>query len=184
VVFPSVEIGVEYLMDGAICGNTPVVTAAELGAERLIVLPTGFACALSRPPGGAAARGFHALTLIVAHQLVQDLAHLSGAVRVVTVPSLCPLDVSPFDFSKTEALMTAPRAKLGPGSPEAAYPGRKSLANSSHTRTEAADPRPPQGLLFRIISARIAIVGRKLCCSCGMASRRKMMSPCLICSPR
>ena len=105
VVFPSVEIGVEYLMDGAICGNTPVVTAAELGAERLIVLPTGFACALSRPPGGAAARGFHALTLIVAHQLVQDLAHLSGAVRVVTVPTLCPLDVSPFDFSKTEMLM-------------------------------------------------------------------------------
>lgn len=105
VVFPSVEIGVEHLMDGAISGNTPVLTAAELGAERLIVLPTGFACALSRPPGGAVARGFHALTLIIAHQMVRDLAHLSGAIQVMTVPNLCPLNVSPFDFSKTEMLI-------------------------------------------------------------------------------
>ncbi len=56
MVFPSVEIGAEYLMDGAVSGNTPILTAVEMGAERLIVLPTGFACALTRPArrrGGA-----------------------------------------------------------------------------------------------------------------------------------
>ena len=67
-VFPSVEIGVEHLMDGAISGNTPILTAAELGAGRLIVLPTGFSCALTRPPRGAMGRGLHALTLLIAHR--------------------------------------------------------------------------------------------------------------------
>lgn len=37
--------------------------------------------------------------------MVRDLAHLSGAIQVVTVPNLCPLEVSPFDFSSTEMLM-------------------------------------------------------------------------------
>ncbi len=105
VVFPSVEIGVENLMDGAISGNTPIITAAELGAERLIVLPTGFACALTGPPRGAVARGFHALTLLVAHQMVRDLAQLSGTVEILVAPNLCPLATSPFDFSQTESLM-------------------------------------------------------------------------------
>ncbi len=104
-VFPSVEIGVEHLMDGAISGNTPILTAAELGAARLIVLPTGFSCALTRPPRGAMGRGLHALTLLIAHQMVRDLTHLSGTAEVVTLPNLCPLDVSPFDFNQTEALI-------------------------------------------------------------------------------
>jgi NTE family protein len=37
--------------------------------------------------------------------MVRDLAHLSRAIQVITVPTLCPLAVSPFDFSKTEMLM-------------------------------------------------------------------------------
>jgi len=105
MVFPSVEIGVDYLMDGAISGNTPILTAAELGAERLIVLPTGFACAMTRPPRGAVARGFHALTLLIAHQMVRDLAQLSGSIEILVAPNLCPLVTSPFDFSQTEPLM-------------------------------------------------------------------------------
>lgn len=105
VVFPSVEIGAEHLMDGAVSGNTPILTAAELGATRIIVLPTGFACALSGPLRGAVAHGFHALTLLVAHQMVRDLAQLAGTVDVFTAPSLCPLAVSPFDFGQTGALI-------------------------------------------------------------------------------
>lgn len=105
VVFPSVEVAGEYLMDGAVSGNTPILTAAELGATRLIVLPTGFACALDGPPRGAMARGFHALTLLIAHQMIRDLARLAGTVEVFTAPPLCPLSVSPFDFSQTGALI-------------------------------------------------------------------------------
>jgi NTE family protein len=105
VVFPSVEVGAQHLMDGAVSGNTPILTAAELGATRIVVLPTGFACTLDAAPRGPLARGFHALTLLIAHQMVRDLAELAGKVDVFTVPSLCPLAVSPFDFSQTDALI-------------------------------------------------------------------------------
>lgn len=106
VVFPAVEIEGRHLMDGAVSGNTPILTAVELGATRLIVLPTGFACALDGPPMGAVARGFHALTLLIAHQMIRDLARLAGEVEVYTAPPLCPLSVSPFDFSQSEALIS------------------------------------------------------------------------------
>ena len=52
-----------YLADGAITSNTPVMVAVELGARRLVVLPTGYACALETPPRGAIACALHALTL-------------------------------------------------------------------------------------------------------------------------
>ncbi|HWD67601.1 MAG TPA: patatin-like phospholipase family protein [Caulobacteraceae bacterium] len=105
MIFPMVEIEHRHLMDGAVSGNTPILTAAELGATRIVVLPTGFACALEQPPAGAAARGIHALTLLVAHQMARDLARLAGTVEIYTAPSLCPLAVSPFDFSLTESLI-------------------------------------------------------------------------------
>lgn len=105
IVFAPVRIGDDHLMDGAVSGNTPIRTAAELGATRLIVLPTGFACALPGPPPGVIAHGLHALTLLVAHQMIRDLDRLAGTVDVHTVPSLCPLTVSPLDFSQAEALI-------------------------------------------------------------------------------
>ena len=42
----SVLVERRYLADGAITSNTPVMVAVELGARRLVVLPTGYACAL------------------------------------------------------------------------------------------------------------------------------------------
>jgi NTE family protein len=103
--FPSVHIGEHYLIDGAVGGNTPILTAAELGATRIIVLPTGFACAVHEPPKGAIARALHAITLLIAHQMVRDLKQLGGKVDVFTVPNLCPLDVSPYDFSRADQLI-------------------------------------------------------------------------------
>jgi NTE family protein len=105
-VFPAVEIDGVHLMDGALSGNTPILTAAELGATRLIVLPTGFACTLDGPPHGAVARAFHALTLLIAHQMTRDLARLAGSIEVYTAPPLCPLSVTPFDFSQTDGLIS------------------------------------------------------------------------------
>jgi NTE family protein len=43
--FPSIAIGGRYLADGGLVSNTPIKLARELGAERLIILPTGHACA-------------------------------------------------------------------------------------------------------------------------------------------
>jgi len=103
--FPSVRIDNQYLIDGAIGSNTAILTAAKLGATRIIVLPTGFACDLREPPKGATARALHAITLLIANQIVRDLKELAGKVEISIVPSLCPLDVSPYDFSHAGQLI-------------------------------------------------------------------------------
>jgi NTE family protein len=105
--FPPVRIGESYLIDGAIAANTPVTAAVELGARRIIVLPTGFACSLNAPPATAIGRGLQAINLLVARQLVRDLQHLTAAaqVEVITVPPLCPIAVSPYDFSRADELI-------------------------------------------------------------------------------
>lgn len=103
--FAPVRVGDKYLIDGAVANNTPVVTAVELGARRLVVLPTGFACALKAPPATALGNALHAINLLIARQLVRDLEQLSGQVEVITVPPLCPISVSPYDFSRAHELI-------------------------------------------------------------------------------
>jgi NTE family protein len=95
-----------YLADGAICSNTPVKIAAALGAKRLIVLPTGYACALQAPPVGAFANALHALTLLIARQLISELEGLDPGVEYFVLPPLCPLKGSPYDFSQTDTLIS------------------------------------------------------------------------------
>ena len=55
-VFPAVSICGKLLVDGGVANNTPISAAIRLGAERVIVLPTGFACALKHIPRGPIAR--------------------------------------------------------------------------------------------------------------------------------
>jgi hypothetical protein len=50
----------------AIAANTPVRLAVELGASRVIILPTGYACALKEPPTRAIGKALHAITLMIA----------------------------------------------------------------------------------------------------------------------
>ncbi|MFC5519733.1 patatin-like phospholipase family protein [Polaromonas jejuensis] len=104
-IFPPVLVGKDYLIDGAIASNTPVMTAVVLGATRLIVLPTGYACALTEPPASAIGSALHALNMLIAHQLVQDLELLADRFEVLTVPPLCPLAASAYDFSRAPELI-------------------------------------------------------------------------------
>ena len=90
-----------YLADGAISSNTPVRIAVEKGARRLIILPTGHACATDTPPVGAVANALHALTLLIARQLVSELENLDPSIAYFVVPPLCPLEGSPYDFAPT-----------------------------------------------------------------------------------
>jgi NTE family protein len=90
-----------YLADGAISANTPVSVAVAKGARRLIILPTGYACAAQMPPNGAMASALHALTLLISRQLVSELEGLDADVEYFVVPPLCPLVGSPYDFSRT-----------------------------------------------------------------------------------
>jgi len=90
-----------YLADGAISSNTPIRVAVAKGAQRLIILPTGYACANHTPPSGAVASALHALTLLIARQLVSELDGLGPGIDYFVVPPLCPLVGSPYDFSRT-----------------------------------------------------------------------------------
>lgn len=99
--FAPVRYKDRYLADGAISANTPVKVAVEKGARRLIILPTGYACAADKPPVGAVANALHALTLLIARQLVNDLEDLPPDIEYFVVPPLCPLLGSPYDFSLT-----------------------------------------------------------------------------------
>ena len=90
-----------YLSDGAVSSNTPVRVAVRKGARRLIILPTGHACANDAPPVGAVANALHALTLLIARQLVNELENLGPDIEYLVVPPLCPLVGSPYDFSRT-----------------------------------------------------------------------------------
>jgi NTE family protein len=65
--FPLVRIGEDHLMDGAVASNTQILTAAKLGATRIIAFPAGFACSVHTPPSGAIARALHAITLLIAN---------------------------------------------------------------------------------------------------------------------
>ena len=71
-----------YLADGAISSNTPIKVAVAKGATRLIILPTGYACAMGAPPVGAVANALHALTLLIARQLVSELEELARRHRI------------------------------------------------------------------------------------------------------
>jgi NTE family protein len=110
-VFPPVRIGGLDLVDGGVANNTPISVAISLGATRVIVLPAGFACALHKPPGNAIAQATHALTLLIARQLVRDLESYSSRAEIFVVPPLCPLDVSPYDYTQCDRLIERAAAK-------------------------------------------------------------------------
>ncbi|WP_246669328.1 MULTISPECIES: patatin-like phospholipase family protein [unclassified Bradyrhizobium] len=99
--FAPVHYRDHYLADGAISSNTPIQVAVKKGARRLIILPTGHACATQTPPVGAVANALHALTLLIARQLVSELESLGPEIEYFVVPPLCPLVGSPYDFSRT-----------------------------------------------------------------------------------
>ncbi|MDT8440854.1 MAG: patatin-like phospholipase family protein [Desulfuromonadales bacterium] len=104
-IFPPVAIGGRYLVDGGVANHTPVTTAIALGASRLVVLPTGFTCEPEMPPGAALIVALHALNLVIARQLLDDLQHHSGNAMICLVPPLCPQRTHPLDFQAAADLI-------------------------------------------------------------------------------
>jgi len=106
-VFPPVTIGGRYLIDGGIANNTPLSTAALLGARRIVVLPTGYACALTEPPKSALGMALHALSLLISRQLRVDIERFAPLADLHVVPPLCPIRVGPHDFRLVGAWIEA-----------------------------------------------------------------------------
>jgi len=105
LVFPAVQHEGHVLVDGGIASNAPICSAIKLGAEHIIVLPTGFGCACKAAPTGLASLALHSLNLLSMRQLVRDAEHYSTHIPIAIVPTLCPLGVSVFDFTQTASLI-------------------------------------------------------------------------------
>ena len=104
-VLPAVQRDGLTLVDGGVADNAALSQAVALGADEIYVLPTGFACALERPPASALAAAVQALTLLIEQRLVMDVAHFAGHAQINVLPPLCPLAVSSADFSHAAELI-------------------------------------------------------------------------------
>lgn len=104
-VFRPVERDGRLLVDGAVSNNTAVSRAVEFGADRIVIIPAGSACALSEAPKTPLAAATHALTLLLEQRLIVEVAHLAEKVEILVAPPLCPLSVGPTDFTHADELI-------------------------------------------------------------------------------
>ncbi len=145
-VFPPVEIDGTLLYDGGLADNAPISKAVALGATRVFVLPTGYACALHEPPQSLLAHALHALTLLIERRLILDVARYADVVEVAVLPPLCPLTVGPGDFRHTGELIErarhATRKWLEEGGTTLPHPERF-FALHGHPHPSPSRPQPP-----------------------------------------
>lgn len=104
-VLAPVQVGGRPLVDGGVADNTPIRHAVDLDAERIFVLPGGYACALRTPPRSVAGMALHALTLVMQHRLAADVERYEKYVELVVLPAPCPLSVQPIDFRHARELI-------------------------------------------------------------------------------
>jgi NTE family protein len=104
-VLPPVRREGRMLVDGGLADNAAISQAVALGADRIYVLPTGYACALPAPPTRPLAVAVQALTLLVQRRLITDVALYAEHVGLVVLPPLCPLRVSAVDFRHAAQLI-------------------------------------------------------------------------------
>lgn len=97
-VFPAVRIGGRDLIDGGIADNASISQAVAWGADRIYVLPTGYACALNEAPAAALSSALQALTLLIEQRLILEVEHYADRADIRVLPPLCPLAVSAADF--------------------------------------------------------------------------------------
>ena len=139
-VLPAVEIDGRLLFDGGVADNTPISQAVALGADRVVVLPAGVACALESPPRSALGTAVHALSLLIEQRLVSDVAAFHDRVELIVLPPLCPLSVSSLDFRHAATLIDRARAGthrwLDAGGHRLAHPERF-LSLHTHAATPA-----------------------------------------------
>ena len=109
-IFPPVTVGGHDLMDGGVADNAPISVAADMGATEVWVLPTGYSCALERPPRHPVAQILHAFSLLVQQRLIHEVALYQDRVALRVLPPLCPLAVAPMDFSQSGRLIDRSRS--------------------------------------------------------------------------
>jgi NTE family protein len=104
-VFPAVEIGRQQLVDGGVVNNCAISQAIALGATTVWVLPCGYACASTVPPKGALGSVLQALSLLIQNRLLLDYERYRTQIDLRMLPTLCPINVAPTDFSQARRLI-------------------------------------------------------------------------------
>jgi NTE family protein len=157
-VYPAVVRDGRTLVDGGLANNAAISQAVALGADRIFVLPTGYACALTEPPGRPLGLALHALGLLIQQRLINDVALYGDRVELTVLPPLCPLTISPADFSQARELInrarTAARAWLDGGSAQHAAEAEQVLA--LHEHPSATQRHRVRTSLRRSLTARTA----------------------------
>lgn len=131
-VFAPVVIDGRAYMDGGVVNNAAVSHAVALGATTVYVLPTGFSCALERPPTSAIAMALHGLSVLVQHRLADDVEHFGGSVELHVVPPPCPITVGPADFSHARELIDAGAASTAAWLASGCHPDHRTLRAHDH----------------------------------------------------
>lgn len=133
-VLPAVPWEGRELMDGAVANSTPGSAACAAGATTVYVLHSGHACALPTAARTAVGTALHPLSMIQQQRLVTGLSPHQRTARLLVVPPMCPLAVSPADFGHADELIDRARRAtarwLAEGTP--AVPGEM-LQPHSHT---------------------------------------------------
>ncbi|MEE2033435.1 patatin-like phospholipase family protein [Rhodococcus chondri] len=144
-VLPTVRRGGLDLVDGGIADNAALSQAVALGADDVWVLPAGYACALPHPPTTALATAVQALTLLTHQRLLLEVADFSTRVDLHVLPPLCPVSVSPIDFSRADELIgrahQATQAWLADGGDRQPHPER--VLSLHHHRARNTDDVSP-----------------------------------------
>ena len=127
-VLPPVQREGRTLVDGGLADNAAISQAIAGGADRVYVLPTGYACALPAPPRSPLAVAVQSLTLLVQRRLISDVARYEDRVELVVLPPLCPLPISAVDFRHAAELRRRAHASsaawLDSGAASRPRPGR------------------------------------------------------------
>ncbi len=104
-LLPPVKWKDTLLVDGGLADNAAISVAVDAGADRVFVLPTGYACALAAPPKGALDVAMHAVTLLIQQRLITDVAYYADRIDLNVLPPICPLAVSAIDFGHADQLI-------------------------------------------------------------------------------
>ena len=158
-IYPPVRIDGQMLIDGGVACSTPIDAAIELGATRLIVLPTSFACPHDTPPRGVLAMAFHAMGLSVTRQLARDIELHASQAAIAVVPPICPIEARPYDFSSVARMIDL-----------AAQSTERWLESGGLTRTEAH--RVASGMTGTLESVDPIPAGRDGVCTASLPSCR------------
>lgn len=103
-LLPPVQHDGRTLVDGGVGEFDALGHADAQGVDEIYLLPAGYPCAGSTS-STAVGTMLIALSLVLHRQLLTQVHSYSGRARLHVLPPLCPLSVSPADFTHAPALL-------------------------------------------------------------------------------